>query len=541
MSWFGKFSRIGVISFTAVLVLASIVSAAGGSQWESAGNNIYNTRWQDSNTRIDPANAGTLTVQWQFATGGGVSATPAVDGQNVYFPDFAGNLYAVDRKTGAVEWSSKIEDYTGLAGDFARTTPAIVGKKGNSPKKLIFGDQAGRLFNPYGPGTYVMAVDAMTGDLLWKTLVDEHPFAIVTQSAVVKGGDVYVGVSSMEEAASAFFAGYPGYECCSFRASVLKLDADTGAIQWKTYMVPEGYSGGAVWGSTPVVDQSRNSVFVANGNNYSVPQSVADCVEALGPDPDPAAVESCISPDNHFDSVLALDLDTGAVKWATRALPIDAWNVNCAPELIPGVPGDPDLCPNLADSPDYDFGQGPALFTTRSPQGKNVDLLGVGQKSSQYWALDPDTGAVVWVTQVGPGGVGGGLQWGSATDGSRIYVAEANSESKPWILPSGVEVTGGFWSALDAYTGQILWQTADPQSGGDPGAVSGSNGVVFGCSAGGDMHALDAATGEILWSFASGNTCDGGAAVVDGTVYWGTGYASFGPPTPGALFAFMVP
>ncbi len=538
MRWFGKFSRIGGMSLTVVLLLATIVSAAGGSQWESAGNNIFNTRWQDSNTKINPENAGTLAVQWQLSTGGGVSATPAVDGQNVYAPDFAGNLYAVDRKTGALAWSHKIEDYTGVPGDFARTTPAIVGKTGSSGSKLIFGDQAGRLGNPYGPGAYVMAVDAKTGNLLWKTLVDTHPFAIVTQSAVVKGNDVYVGVSSMEELWSAVF---PGYECCSFRGSVLKLDATTGAMQWKTYMVPADYSGGAVWGSTPAVDQSRKSVFVSTGNNYSVPQSVTDCVEALGPDPEDEDVEACVSPDNHFDSVLALDLNTGAVKWATRALPIDAWNVNCALYLIPGLPGNPDECPNLAGSPDYDFGQGPALFTARSPEGNKVDLLGVGQKSSKYWALNPDTGAVVWTTQVGPGGVGGGLQWGSATDGSRIYVAEANSESKPWTLPSGVTVTGGFWSALDAYTGAILWQTADPQFGGAPGAVSGSNGVVFGCSAGGNMNALNAATGAILWSYNSGNTCYGGAAIVDGAVYWGTGYASFGPPAPGALFAFKLP
>jgi polyvinyl alcohol dehydrogenase (cytochrome) len=278
---------------------------------------------------------------------------------------------------------------------------------------------------------------------------------------------------------------------------------------------------------------------VSTGNNYSVPAAVSACVVALGANPDPAAVKACISSDDHFDSVLALDLNTGAVKWATRALPIDAWNVNCAPDLIPGVPGNPALCPNLGNSPDYDFGQGPALFTTRSPQGKKVDLLGVGQKSSQYWALNPDTGAVVWVTKVGPGGVGGGLQWGSATDGSRIYVAEANSQSKPWTLKSGATVTGGFWSALDARTGAILWQTADPQQGaGDPGAVSGGNGVVYGCSSGGKMHALNAATGAILWSYDSGKTCYAGAAISKSTVYWGTGYNSV---TPSKLFAFGLP
>lgn len=553
MHQFRKFSLTLIATIVTAMLLTSAAFAAGGSQWPSAGNNLQNTRWQDSNTKINSTNAGSLDVQWQFTTEGGVSATPAVDGQNVYVPDFAGNLYAVDRKTGALVWSHKISDYTNVPGDFARTTPAIVGRKGNTPSRLIFGDQAGRVLPPpYGPntvqpGAFVMAVDAETGSLLWKTLVDDNPFAIVTQSAVVKGNGVYVGVSSFEEAASGIF---DGYDCCSFRASVLKLDLDTGAILWQTYMVPEGYSGGAVWGSTPVVDQSRHSLFVANGNNYSVPQAVTDCVEALGTDPapDPADVEACVSPDNHFDSVLALDLDTGAIKWATRAVPIDAWNVNCALFLIPGIPGNPDECPNLAGSPDYDFGQGPALFTARSPESKKVDLLGAGQKSGQYWALDPDTGAVVWVTQAGPGGLAGGLQWGSATDGSRIYVAEANSDGKDWVLISGDTIDYGGWSALDAYTGEILWQTPDPQGAdaqvpgvGAPGAVSGSNGVVFGCSNAGQMHALDAATGKILWTFNSENTCYGGASIIDGTVYWGTGYATFGPPTPGTLFAFMVP
>ena len=58
-----------------------------------------------------------------------------------------------------------------------------------------------------------------------------------------------------------------------------------------------------------------------------------------------------------------------------------------------------------------------------------MDLVGAGQKSGQYWALDPDTGAVVWVTQAGPGGTAGGLQWGSAVDGKRVYTANANSNS----------------------------------------------------------------------------------------------------------------
>jgi polyvinyl alcohol dehydrogenase (cytochrome) len=169
-------------------------------------------------------------------------------------------------------------------------------------------------------------------------------------------------------------------------------------------VAPPGFSGNAVWGTTPVIDTKRNSLYIGTGNNYSVPDAVADCVLAAGDDP--AAVKACNPPDNHFDSIMALDLKTGAVKWSTFALPFDAWNLNC----VPGLPfGDPDQCP-VPTGPDFDLGQGPTLFQAGAGGAKR-ELLGIGQKSGQYWAVNPDTGAVAWVTQVGPGGITGGLQW----------------------------------------------------------------------------------------------------------------------------------
>jgi polyvinyl alcohol dehydrogenase (cytochrome) len=346
----------------------------------------------------------------------------------------------------------------------------------------------------------------------------------------VFGNRVYVGVSSLEEGLAAFV---PGYQL-SFRGSMLALDLKTGAIIWKTYTAPDGYTGNAVWGSSPAIDPKRGQLYIATGNNYSVPAGVLTCVAGAADD---AARSACLAADDYFDSIVALDLKTGAVRWATRAIPYDAWTVDCIPFY-----GDGSNCPDPA-GPDYDFGQAPALFTVKTDgKGKPRDLVGAGQKSGQYWALDPDTGAVVWVTQAGPGGVSGGLQWGSAVDGQRVYTANANSDLKPWPEPSGA--TTGVWSGLDAVTGAVLWQTRPPNGGGTSGPVTTANGVVFGCSLDpqGFMYALNAATGAVLWSFPSGGSCLSGAAISNGMVFWGSGYSNFGVGTPNnKVYAFSVP
>jgi polyvinyl alcohol dehydrogenase (cytochrome) len=246
-----------------------------------------------------------------------------------------------------------------------------------------------------------------------------------------------------------------------------------------------------------------------------------------------------------------MDLKTGAIKWATNVLPFDAWTTAC---IFP-----PFVC-DQPSGPDWDFGQGPALFTTKV-KGKKTELLGAGQKSGIYWALNPDNGSVVWSTQVNPGGVMGGLQWGSATDGQRIYTAASNSYFIPHVMGpgplAGQQVAGGFWTALDAATGQVLWENAGttlafptllgaPPAGAiamNQGPVTVANGVVYAGALDqeGTMYAFDAATGNILWSFASGGSVNSGAAVVNGVVYWGSGYSSLGG-TPGThLYAFATP
>jgi polyvinyl alcohol dehydrogenase (cytochrome) len=507
------------------LLLGGVVSraAGSGSGWNSAGGDLQNTRFAGNEKTFTVDNVGQLEVKWEFTTGGDVSATPAVAGDTVYFPDRAGNLYAVDKWTGHERWRASISAASGVPGDYARATPAIGGNK------LVIGTQG-----PFGGGGNVLAFDKDTGALLWKTTVDTHPAAVITQSATVYGNRVFVGTSSLEES----FALIPGYPCCSFRGQFASLDLNTGKIVWTLRTAPEGFPGNAVWGSSPAIDTKRGQVYIATGNNYDAPPETLACVAAAGNDP--VAQQACLPADNFFDSVMALDIKTGAIRWVTRGMSFDAWTVDCIPFIGEGT-----NCPSPA-GPDFDFGQAPALFTIRDG-GRNVDVVGAGQKSGQYWALNPDTGAVRWRTQAGPGGTAGGLQWGSAVDGRRVYTANSNSNGIPWVLPNGATTTDGMWSGSDAVTGQLLWQTPPPYGGvpfggGSSGPVTTANGIVFGCSldALGHMYALDGATGRVLWTFASGGSCLSGAAISEGRLYWGSGYTLFGMPN-NKVFSFGLP
>jgi polyvinyl alcohol dehydrogenase (cytochrome) len=475
-------------------------------------------------TKITADNVGGLSVKWTSTVHGDVSANPAVVDGAVYVPDWGGYLNKIDAATGASIWSRPMSDYTGVAHDAARASPAVVGNT------LYVGDQGAQPFS--AGGGYLSAVNATTGAPMWSTKVDSHPFAILTSGPLVYNGVVYQGVASSEEGAAASGS----YPCCTFRGSVVAVNAATGAVLWKTYMAPPntgpctaqspasgcGYSGAAIWGTTPAIDPASNTLFVTTGNNYTVPDSVKEC-EANG-----GSAGTCLDPNDHVDAVLALNATTGAIKWATGVQGFDDWNVAC----IPGF--DPNNCPNAA-GPDYDFGSGPNLFTIKKPNGAKQLVVGAGQKSGEYWALDAATGQILWSQAAGPGSTLGGIEWGPATDGKRIYIAEENFFGIPYAIPSGQTITSGSWAAIDPATGAIIWQVADPSlnafGGGNAlGPVSVASGVLYVPSMSGDYYALDAANGRTLWHFHPGGAAISGAAVVDGVVYWGDGYTHLGIP-----------
>ena len=494
---------LSILLFALMLSGESTSSESESGQWPIAGQNLANTWNQAKEHLINTANVKDLKPKWVFATGGDVSATPTVAGDAVYFPDWDGNLFAVKKQSGRLIWSRKISDYDGVAGAISRVSPAVDGHQ------VIIGD----ILSSKQPhdGANVISIDQKTGTLRWITKVDTHPAAVITGSPVVFEGVVYVGISSIEEGL-ALNAAYP---CCSFRGSIVALDVKTGRMLWKTFDMPEnggrtdGYSGGAVW-QPPAIDPKRGSLFIGTGNNYTAPPDVEACQNA-----NPTA--NCAAADDFFDTALALDLKTGRIKWARKLQGFDTWTVAC---LLP--PGTNPNCP-VPSSRDFDLGgAGPNLLG---------NIVGFGQKSGIYWALNPDNGNIVWSTPVGPGGPLGGIEWGTATDGKRIYVAIANNSHLAYTLvPSGQRITWGSWSALDVRTGKILWQTADPTVGTiDTGSVSVANGVMYAGSYSGLMYALDTRTGVILWDFASGGSVIDGPSIVDGVVYWGSGYRNIAP------------
>jgi polyvinyl alcohol dehydrogenase (cytochrome) len=202
----------------------------------------------------------------------------------------------------------------------------------------------------------------------------------------------------------------------------------------------------------------------------------------------------------------------------------------------------------------------------RTNTGK--EILVAGQKSGVVFALDPSQrGAVLWQARVGTGGIGGGIQWGMASDGSKVYAAVADPVRKQGDLGSAQvgnavfePAIGGGLTALDVHSGKKVWfvpaAPCNPPRAGcspaQPGAVTVIPGAVFSGSMDGHVRAFATVDGTLLWDFdtqrkfetvngtpAAGGSLDGaGPVVVDGMVFVNSGYPRSGGAPGNVLLAF---
>jgi polyvinyl alcohol dehydrogenase (cytochrome) len=515
----------------ALFLLADIASVVA-ADWPMSNFDPGNSRSQPEETTINPANVSRLAPVYSVTTSGDNWATPVVVGEAVYLPDSAGKLWKFDRASGQVIWSRSVSEYNGVANSAVRTSVVV------SEGLAIFGDRS---------GANMIAIDAKTGERRWITRLDEHPAAQVTGSPIVVGDRLYVGVSSTE--GSKFLKDRNTKS--HFRGSLVALDIKSGQLMWKMWTMPDNggrldsWSGGAII-SVPGANEQKGLIYFGTDHHYSQPESVTACLRAAPDDWNP----DCYPADARFNSITALDIATGKPHWTFFGAGTQVWEMACGelpratyPFPLQGIghASAVRICPPPGDFLNWAFAAGSPQVYSATIGGRKRDVVGMAQKSGVYWAFDAETGEVLWHTLVGPWSEPGGLTWGAAYDGQRLYVALTNLEHVPHRLQSGQVVTGGSWAALDPVTGRILWQTGDPQNAAAYAAPVVANGVVYVGSmalSGDQMYALDAATGEILWRFAAGGSVGSHPVVADGRVYWGSGFGLFGGTSNNKLYVF---
>jgi polyvinyl alcohol dehydrogenase (cytochrome) len=502
---------------------------SAGPRWNGWGATPTNSRFQAADQARLPADrVPSLRLKWAFGFPGASSARaqPAVAGGRLFVGSESGVVYALDARTGCTYWS-----FAAKAG--VRTAMIVAPRAtaaGTRSYAVYFGDVRANVY----------ALDAGSGELLWTRKIDDHQHARITGAPAFDGQYLYVPVNAVGEEGA---GSTDRYGCCTFRGSVVSLDAATGNVRWKTYTIDEaptprgktplgqvamGPSGAGVW-SAPTLDLKRRMLYVGTGNMFSGPDKPAG------------------------DAIIAMNLDFGTVKWVRQGTSGDI-----------SVGGCRDLnrerrrpnCPAHEVGPDVDFGSSPMLVTL--PDGR--DLVVAAQKSGVTWAFDPDNeGAVKWQYRAGRGGPMGGTEWGTATDGEYAYIPISDDQSAIYERPGD---TPGGLHAVRLATGERAWFAPPPPprcgsgrgcSAAQSAAITAIPGVVFSGSIDGVLRGFSTRDGSIVWEFdtnrefetvngvsARGASIGGpGPVVVDGMLYVNSGYSLGGRPG-NVLLAFEV-
>lgn len=468
-----------------------------------------------------------LEVAWAigFPQTQGMGVGTVVLGDTAFI-NSAGRLFALDTETGCAKWI-----YSGAS---SRNTPTIADIRGR--KALVFASSRGE----------VHAVSVLDGSLIWKA--DGRPangIGSVRGGVVVYQDKVIVPISASGVATAA----NPRFECCTGHGAVVALSANDGSRLWEYHTMKDaeytgevsslgvklrGPSGAPIW-SVPTIDETRNQVLVSTGENTSHPAT------------------------DTSDAIIALDLETGKVNWLFQAWGGDVWNMAC--DVASGRNGP--NCPVGKGSVlrDFDFGAQPVL--AKGASGRDVVLA--GQKSGDVWALDAETGKLIWNQRVGQGTALGGVHWGIAVSGRNVIVPI----NDPLISsdPSFKSRAGLY--AFDIGTGKPVWShvvtpecsdktkrgivNCETRFGVSPAPLVVDGAVIAG-TLDGRLLVLDGATGKLMRELPTAgpietrNGVPGRGGSIDshaisagaGHVFVSSGYGSFSQ-TPGNVLIALKP
>jgi polyvinyl alcohol dehydrogenase (cytochrome) len=511
----------------------------GGPYWNGWGAGDSNARSQSAKMAgLPKEDVGRLKLKWAFGVPGvkSILSQPAVAGGRIFFGAPDGKVYSLDADSGCIHWT--------FDADANVRTAITIGEIGGR-WAAYFGDYRAK-------GASVYAVDAATGKLIWKTLVDESVYSHITGAPVLAAGKLFVPLTANDDAS----AGKPTFECCRMRGSLVALDSGTGLQLWKSYTIPTephptyknslgvqqwGPSGAGIW-SAPTVDLAKRAVYVTTGDGHTAPSTPMS------------------------DAILAFDIDSGSLLWSRQMSPGDVWNAAC-------VLGDAMNCPD-PHGEDLDFGSSAILVDLRG--GKRA--LIAGQKSGVVYAIDPDRrGKLIWEKRIGKGGFIGGIQWGPSVDEKNVYVALSDLSD---VFPRDAAAAdlfgirkfslrlkrryladdGGGTFALKLESGEQVWHTGAQCDGStmckpaQVAAITGIPGVVFSGTLDGYLRAYSTEDGAVIWKvgtareFVSVNRIETnggsfggpGPVVVGGVVYVTSGYPAIRGMTGNALLAYSV-
>jgi quinohemoprotein ethanol dehydrogenase len=532
--------RVVCLAVVAVMLLSSCVTAPQSGDMQSVDWPLHNldlagSRFSKLN-QITPANVKTLTPRWLFQHGviDGVSnqTTPVVVNGIMYVTDSRGSVYAMDAADGHLRWTFDVTRLIGGRGCRAGLDCYIFRNRGVAYEDGVIYTAA---------GSFVFALDARTGapiksfgkdgqaatilDVL-KTRYPEVKEAISMGYWFTAAPQVYKGVLYVVSTRSESHV--PG-------GHVIAVDAKSGKVLWHFNTVPQdardqGWEiagptwvggerhGGGIW-ETPSIDPELGLLYVAVGNPFG------DSTKRAGI--------------NLFtDSILALELGTGKLKWYYQQTHHDVW--------------------------DYDSGNPPILFDM-TVRGQRVKALAEASKNGFLYILNRETGQPVypikempvptettrageqpWPTQpipftakgepmepvspvfpidiapenlvgkklvpmftpLGPNlvrapGTGGGANYGPLSYSpltGLLYVSAIDSPFGATRAPKG------YISAYDPTTGELVWRKIF-EGWAQAGSVVTAGGLLFvgsGSNTAGYFYAYDAKTGEELWKFNTG-------------------------------------
>lgn len=477
-----------LVFLSAVLTLAQPIPpevAANSHQWPLPNRDYASTR-AALDAGISSRNVAGLEVAWRVPITSsaprqwGIAACgPLILDGLVYFQNLQSDVQAIELGTGALRWERRFNQ----------------GTLGPNGVAVAWGKVLGAI----GSSSY-SALEATTGAPLWSIRPGSARNEKMLVPPIPYDGALYLGTDGNTAGVTGRIYAFDAES----REELWSFAADESGNAWGN----RGINFGAGLWMPLTVDIERDLIFAGVGNVYPYPGTGGWPNGSIRP-----------GPNLYSNSMLALDRRTGALKWFNQVAPHDLF--------------------------DHDFHITPVLATARIGDTNRDIVIGAG-KMGRVIAFDRDTGEKLWDTPVGrhqnddltelppgetlviPGGFGGVVTPIAYAEGV-VFAPVANRGDRftPTALltqATGVPPLDGELTALDAATGEILWNAHfDSMALGGATVV---NDLVFTATLDGMIYALDRATGEERWKYQAPGGINAWPAVAGDTMVWPVGFGS---------------